>query len=303
MTKPITMGGYRADITDGCERVLVTLMRGLGPYAKCVFLVGGLVPRYLIKARPPEVPAHAGTGDVDVVLDASILAEAEAYHTLEQNLKRMGFDRGTNSAGTKVSWRWEARLETDEVMVLEFLVDAPAGDGGQIREIQGAGAISAIGIPHAAIVQDHHETAEVTVELLGGEGVVTETVRYADLVCFVCLKAYAFGQRGERKDAHDLVYSLEQTEGGVDAAADRFKNALNGRHREAIAEALSIVAKHFADDGVVEGYRKDGPVKAARFEGDEGDEDDGARERRLLRQRQIAELAMRFLRQLDAVAA
>ena len=58
-----------------CERVLVTLLRGLGPWKDSVFLVGGLTPRYLVPARPPAVPAHAGTLDVDVVIALQILTD------------------------------------------------------------------------------------------------------------------------------------------------------------------------------------------------------------------------------------
>ena len=37
------------------------------------------MPRYLVTARPPAVPAHAGTGDIDVVVDLAVLADTEAY--------------------------------------------------------------------------------------------------------------------------------------------------------------------------------------------------------------------------------
>lgn len=56
---------YAADL----ERVLATLLRELGPWKDSIYLVGGLVPRYLVTARPPAMPAHAGTMDVDVVID------------------------------------------------------------------------------------------------------------------------------------------------------------------------------------------------------------------------------------------
>ena len=69
MAKPATFDGYSDQYTVDCERVLVTLLRGLGPWKESVFLVGGLTPRYLVAARPPEVPAHAGTLDVDIVID------------------------------------------------------------------------------------------------------------------------------------------------------------------------------------------------------------------------------------------
>jgi hypothetical protein len=300
MAKPNTIAGYDGEVTAACERVLVTLMRGLGPYAESVFLIGGLTPRYLVKERPPEVPPHAGTADVDVVIDGSILADTKAYRTLEENLKRMGFERGTNDKGVKVSWRWQAEVESGETIILEFLVDAPPETGGKVQEVEGAGGISAMGIPHAGIVFDHHDQVSVTAELLGGEGEVTETIRYADAVSFVCLKAFAFKERAERKDAHDLVYCLEHVAGGLDDLVTSFKAAKEGKHGEAVSLALEILRKHFCDGEDSEGYRKDGPVKAARFEEDDRREDDADRERRILRQRQVAEIAGRFIAALGA---
>lgn len=176
MLKPKTMDGYSADVTDGCERVLVTLLRGLGPYKKSVYLVGGLAPRYLVRKRPPDVPAHAGTGDVDVVVDQAILADTDAYHTLEENLKRMGFERATNNKGEKVSWRWQTKLETGPIMVLEFLADAPEIAGGRVQVLPTEGNISAMNIPHSSIVFDLHGEMEVTAELLGENGQATETI-------------------------------------------------------------------------------------------------------------------------------
>ncbi len=86
MAKPATFDGYSDQYTVDCERVLVTLLRGLGPWKDSVYLVGGLTPRYLVAARPPAVPAHAGTMDVDIVIDLQILADTQAYRTLEENL-------------------------------------------------------------------------------------------------------------------------------------------------------------------------------------------------------------------------
>lgn len=79
MAKPATLDGYSDQYTVDCERVLVTLLRGLGPWKDSVYLVRGLTPRYLVAARPPAVPAHAGTLDVDIVIDLQMLADTEAY--------------------------------------------------------------------------------------------------------------------------------------------------------------------------------------------------------------------------------
>ena len=52
MAKPPTITGYSDAQTVDCERVLVTLLRGLGPWKESVYLVGGLTPRYLVPASP-----------------------------------------------------------------------------------------------------------------------------------------------------------------------------------------------------------------------------------------------------------
>ena len=54
MAKPATINEYTDEYTVNCERVLVTLLRGLGPWKESMFLIGGLTP------RPPAVGSPAG---------------------------------------------------------------------------------------------------------------------------------------------------------------------------------------------------------------------------------------------------
>ncbi|MGB5103337.1 MAG: antitoxin [Steroidobacteraceae bacterium] len=294
MAKPATLDGYGDEYTLDCERVLVTLLRGLGPWKDSVYLVGGLTPRYLVPARPPVVPAHAGTLDVDIVIDLQILADTDAYHTLEESLKRMGFARAENEQGVKLSWRWQTRTEHGALMVLELLADAPQIAGGRVQPLPTEGTISALNIPHSSIVFDLYQVAEISAELLGGNGVATERVKHADIVSFTCLKAFAFDQRFERKDAHDLVYCIEHAPEGLDSVVAAFDRALAGKHAAVVREALDVLRRRFADDDATEGYRKDGPVSVAKFELGEG-QDPELREARVLRQRQASDLIDRLL--------
>ena len=66
MAKPATLDGYSDQYTLDCERVLVTLLRGLGPWKDSVYLVGGLTPRYLVAARPPVVDFENEGGETYV---------------------------------------------------------------------------------------------------------------------------------------------------------------------------------------------------------------------------------------------
>jgi hypothetical protein len=295
MSKPQSFVNYSQEVTSDCERVLVTLFSGLGPWRDSVFLVGGLTPRYLVTARPPAVPAHAGTGDIDVVVDLAVLADIEAYRTLEENLKRMGFERAENNKGVKVNWRWKAKTEHGVTVILEFLADDPKLKGGALQELPTEGNISAVNIPHASLVFDLHDRMEVTADLLGQKGRATETIPYANIVSFTCLKAFAFDHRREGKDAHDLAYCLEHGEGGLDGAIGKFKEALTGKHAEIIGVALTILMKRFCDPKPDEGYLREGPVAVARFEIEGDDEDADVREQRALRQRAVNDAISRLL--------
>ncbi|MGD9633544.1 MULTISPECIES: hypothetical protein [unclassified Afipia] len=297
MAKPATLDGYADKYTDDCERVLITLLRGLGPWKKSVFLVGGLTPRYLVSAKPPAVPPHAGTLDVDIVIDLQILTDTDAYHTLEDNLKKMGFERAKNDKGQMLSWRWQARTDSGALMVLELLADAPEIAGGKVQPLPTDGTISALNIPHSSMVFDLYKTVEIQAELLGGNGIVTEEVKHADIVSFTCLKAFAFDQRFERKDAHDLIYCIENAPEGMDAVAAAFREALGGKHAAVVKEALAILTRRFATDDKAEGYRKDGPIAVARFELSES-EDAEQREARQLRQRRVTDVIEQLVKKI-----
>jgi hypothetical protein len=135
---------------------------------------------------------------------------------------------------------------------------------------------------------------EIRAELLGDGGVAVEPVKHADLVSFTCLKAFAFDQRFERKDAHDLIYCIEHAPDGLESAAATFREAAAGKHGEVIRKSLSILRRRFISEDDVEGYRKDGPLAVARFERGEGTEPE-LREARVLRQREVSDLVERLL--------
>ena len=109
-----------------------------------------------------------------------------------------------------------------------------------------------------------------------------------------CLKAFAFDQRFERKDAHDLIYCIEHAPDGLDSAAAAFREAAAGKHGAVIRESLLILRRRFTSEHDLEGYRKDGPVAVAIFERGEGTEPE-LREARLLRQREVSGLVERLL--------
>jgi len=236
-----------------------------------------------------------------LVVDLAMLANTDAYTSLEGNLERLGFSRVAKEDGNGVdNWRWQVRTDRGTNIVLEFLSCDPTVKGGRIQELPTEGKVSAVKIPSADMVFDFHTERRVTAELLRGDGRATETLRHADLVSFTCLKAFALEQRGEPKDAHDLFYCIEHYGGGVDAVAAIFKAAVGSKHVEAIQLALAIIDSRFCDTTEGKGYLKDGTVKAAKFEAPGDDSDPELRESRVLRQRNISEICMALLRSIGS---
>lgn len=306
MDKPQFLAGYAPDIASECERLLVTVIRGLGPWRESVYLIGGLTPRYLRDPKHPNPRPHAGTGDVDVVVDLQMLADIEAYATLEANLKKLGFQRDENAKHQKISWRWFRIGEKGHKLILELLADDPKLAAAKVQELPTKGTVSALNVPHSSMVFDFHDKVVIAAELLDGGGMYEATIRYADIVTFTCLKALAYTDRWERKDAHDLIYCLEHWAGGVDGAAKLFMERAGSKHGPVLANSLDRLRAHFVTTtttgAAVEGYTKDGPVAVAFFELGE-DVATTAREARILRQREASDVIERLLAAIEALKA
>jgi hypothetical protein len=261
--KPQDAAGYSQEVTEACEQALVTVLGCMGTLKDTVRLVGGLVPRYLTPERHPDVPAHAGTTDLDLVIDLSVIAAGQDYAPIAGRLKQRGFSKLQLNKGGVSSWQWEAKTLQGVPVRVEFLCDAAQDELG-LRSLGGE-AISVMAMPHMAIAQTHFETKEVKAALLDGAGIAVERVHYADQLAFTVLKAIAFDQRGENKDAADLIHVL-QYGSGLQEAAKKFAEELrSGAHRESLDRAFDCLRRSFCSDGQTDGHLMRGPVACARF--------------------------------------
>jgi predicted nucleotidyltransferase len=260
--KPRTADGYVEEITNACEQALITLLGAFGTLGDDLRLIGGLAPRYLTPAKPPEVPAHAGTTDVDIVLDLAVIIDGQNYDSLATQLAERGFKRHV-SAGKSSSWQW--RLEIGAIPVLvEFLSDG--GSETRPKQIPLAGEeVSTMAIPHAGIVRDWFITHELTAQPLGG-GLLTRNVHVADVPSFVILKALALNNRYAPKDAADLIHVLQYA-GTIDGIAGMFvERKLSGLHDAAIEAGLQALRFSFVHPTRPDqSHICDGPVKYASF--------------------------------------
>jgi predicted nucleotidyltransferase len=297
--KPKHQGGYTPLHAEFCERTLVTLLRGLGPWKAAICLVGGLVPRYLIdRSAEGETPPHAGTTDVDIVVDLEILAQTEAYRRLEQNLKALGFVRGTNEEGNVQHYSWRRSVGSGITVIVDLLCDASFTEGGQVAVLPGERRLSALKVPGAHLAMQDNVGVELTANLLDEGGVATETIRVAGIVPFVVLKALAYQDRFEEKDAYDLIYCLSYYRAGPVDVAAAFAHSMQQFPDEPLfAQAVAILRDRFTADEYTPGTRKDGPVSYARFLTDPGRSDLDARCRQ-----EAAGVVQAFLLEIDRLS-
>ena len=290
--KPRTADGYSVDVTLACERTLLTLLSAFGNLKDTLRLVGGLVPRYLTPATPPDVPMHTGTSDVDIVMNLEVLAIGDEYASLADQLKARGFNRLVKD-GTPSSWQWRRQVDEHVEVVVELLRDAGDQQPGRAISVSGE-QVSALTIKHAGIVHDWYREKEIGAHLLDGGGLSVDVVRYADVPAFVILKALALDHRQERKDAADLIHVVRYSGSVKEVAALFVERIRSEQHPEAVQEGLAALARRFRDDQHGEGFEKVGAVAYARFYGDD-DEDE-----LVGRQRFAAGLIQSLLAEIDA---
>ena len=272
MTEPMRASDYDEYTTGLCERAQLALLKCAGPWNQRIFLVGGLVPRYLVKDLPEYAPPHVGTTDVDLVVGIAIASDgAEPYDTLLKNIKAVGFRLFEDEGGGTCSFRWCVDIDGKTVIV-EFLTEKGEEPGSIVRPREHTGAkLGAFETRGANLVARDYIECEISGLLLDGNESFA-TIRVANLVPFITLKTLAMHDRGLKKpkDAYDIVFVLRNWSGGPASAASV---ALESPvyNEDLVQESLGLLARHFEHTDM------DGPGNYSRFLLDDDDDEEEAR--------------------------
>lgn len=197
------------------ERLLDTL----GTNASEVTVLGGLDVDLLTESTTPP---HAGTVDIDVLLDVGFVYERDErdFGWLERALRAAGYESMAGDA----TWRWSTQVGGAEI-VIDLLCDTPDSRGQQIvlpgcptataNNLQGPGSAALDAVPRElAALHGELRRSGPTDELGHVE------VRFAGLGGYLLAKAAAVLGRRADKDVYDFVYVLiHNVEGGPEAAA------------------------------------------------------------------------------------
>ena len=220
-----------------------------------VVVIGGLVPSLLIPQDPQAAVTnpHVGTMDLDLGLDVELLTTG-LYQPLTNRLRAAGFTLDTNDRGNPTRQRWLPASSLPGVGIDFLIQPTRATDrGGALRNIQPD--FAAVIAPGLHLAFEDSVAVSLVGTTIAGES-ATRIVNVCGPGAFIVLKALAFRDRGENKDAYDLYYVLRYYGTVVDDVADRLKPLLVD---PAARSALAILREDFTDHDAV------GPRRAAAF--------------------------------------
>ncbi|MFO7870122.1 MAG: nucleotidyl transferase AbiEii/AbiGii toxin family protein [Kiritimatiellia bacterium] len=245
--KPQDIKGYTPGQTSLAERTLVTVWRSVGEYHRHLVLVGGLVPRYLIdRAGEREVPVgsgHCGTMDVDLGVSLAV-ADLKTYESIRDRLiERLGFWRGGTEEGRKQKHSFVSEFDGRDINI-DFLTTKYGGPESKIRAVEKD--LSAIQAEGLGLAFQAPVFVDIRAELLTGDGLYTAHVPVCRAVPYIILKALSFRDRGERKDAYDLVYTLTHYQDGPASAATEVRK--EERESDSFKHAVAAMKELFASE-------------------------------------------------------
>ena len=246
------------------ETICLTVVGTLGAYLDDLCVVGGLVPTLLIDRQlgpdGSQEDRHPGTNDFDVGLSIALLDD-KRYAEVSARLRAEGFGPETNEKGNEVRQTWGLG---DSGVTIDFLMAPPPGHDETAR-------LHNLEPDLAALVTQGLDLAfsERVDVVLSGETIKREKIERTVPVCgpaaFVLLKALAFADRMEHKDAYDMTYVLQRFPESPSSIAERLTQ--HARNNQAVIEsALGALARDF------QAVESIGPQRAAGFtaESEEG---------------------------------
>ena len=215
-------------------------------------VVGSLVPSLLVDqgALPEGALPHVETLDLDVGLSVALLEEGRV-RTLTERLRGAGFSPGmrTRRASHPTAMEGRARRESDSRLSHRA---QPARRSRERRRSNPSSLRSSLGL-HLAF-EDREEVTLAGETLFGEEA--TRRIWVAGPGAYVVLKALAFDDRGENKDAYDLFYLIRNYGTGVEDVARRLRPLLADA---AAVDALAVLRRDFHAHNAV------GPRRVAEF--------------------------------------
>ncbi len=138
---------------------------------------------------------------------------------------------------------------------IDFLTTKYGGPDRKIRQVEND--LSAIQVEGLGLALVDPVIVSIQGELLTGDGPYRAEVPVCRPVPYVVLKALAFSDRGERKDAYDLVYTLVNYGDGPASVAQQVRD--EERNSDSFKRAIGEMKNLFASE------TENGPIAYSNF--------------------------------------
>lgn len=241
--KPRTAAGYNAEQAELVVMICRYVSTILSDYLNEIVVVGGLVPSLIIDQTdlPEGAEKHVGTNDLDIGLSIGILDE-KLYQEITERMRTAGFQPDINEKGNPTNQRWQITSPETGKVTIDFLIP-PTGEndrGGRIKNLEDD--FAALIAPGLNLAFEDFDEINLDGPTIKNEEIKNRKIRVCGPGAYVVLKAYAFFNRGENKDAYDLYYVIRNYGTGPEEVADRFLKLGVNEH---CAAALQILRDNF----------------------------------------------------------
>jgi len=242
---PRVASEFRQDIFDASLAVMLELWTILGAYQEAMVLVGGWAPYFILQefGAADDGFRHVGSIDIDVALDPSSI-DIQEYETIAKLIGVRGYVPRTDRSGHAIPFSFLREVESAGryAIAVDFLGPEYGGTGKSRRHQRVQPDLLARKARGTEIAFVSSFTKVLAGTLPDG-GTTSRSIRIADIVGSLTMKAMALGSRYKEKDAYDIYALIARFGDGPADVAARIKPSLN---RGLVAEAVTIIDKAFA---------------------------------------------------------
>ncbi|MCC5848773.1 MAG: nucleotidyl transferase AbiEii/AbiGii toxin family protein [Verrucomicrobia bacterium] len=244
-----TYAEYDSRRSEMAQSAFLSIWSSFTRWHQDLVLLGGLVPRYICK--PPKRQSLPPPATIDVDLGIALGTESGQYDPISTALAGQGFNRHPT-----MLHRFEKEVDVDGVRIiipLDFLVESNEGNMGTVA-VDNITATVMPGVNRALAT-----AREVEIQGKDLQGAEQKVVaRVCEIGPFLALKLRAFLDRQQGKDVFDILYTVQNYDGGPDAALKGFAEELRAKNRACI-DAMKCLETMFKDE------QAPGPVRASHF--------------------------------------
>jgi hypothetical protein len=221
--------------------LLADIYLSLKDVSRNLYLVGGLVPEFLVTNKLSYLREYLGTLDIDLAIELAASGNSR-FKNLYDRLRGLGFEKQKTDDGLDFMNHSFVKHEYgNREVILDLIVDdkfEPKVD--KLKEI--SPNVEAAKMRGVYLVF----TDYIRRDIKGSSGEMA-TIKIANLIPFITLKSFVYmdPDNGSAKDAFDIWYTIVNYEEGPDSVnreASRYRDNPNVR------DALKAIKEFFNDE-------------------------------------------------------